>query len=110
MTVDKYKETTWTPPNWEPEEWQIIWRKLWLLPIESIRQVAKKTSMKFTDPLVQGSATKEELISILDEADKKKLEDSTNNELIVAGMDPNKFAGESAIKNLNSILKEKGLM
>lgn len=110
MAADKYKKTMWTPPNWKPEEWQIIWRKLWLLPIESIRRVAKKTSIKFTNPSIQENATKEELISILDEADKKILESSADDELASLGIDPNKFAGKNAIENLDRTLKEKGLV
>ena len=106
-----YGPKSYTPPGWTSDEWQIMWRKLWLLPLESIRSISKKTKTYFSDKEVQDTlATKEEFIDILDEADKQELIAAVDSALADVGITKNDIESGDIIKNLDSLLKEKGLL
>ena len=71
---EKYYGTNWTPEGWEKQEWQEIWRKLWLLSRTEVKMLAKKLGTYFLNKEIQKKASKSDFIELIDDGvDKKQL-------------------------------------
>ena len=105
---EKYYDTHWTPPGWDEKEWQIIWRKLWLLSTEELKELAKKLGTKFIDKKIQEQlATKSDFIEIIDDGVKaQELKKELDSVLRRKGIP---ITEKMSIDELDKILKEKGV-
>jgi hypothetical protein len=109
---DEYFDTTWTPLGYDKKEWQIIWRKLWLLSRDEIKNLADKLGTRFTDKKTQEKgATKSDFILLIDDGvDKNDLLNELD--LILKKkkiiFDKN-LSDNDLIKKLDGIRKKRGL-
>ena len=81
---ESYYDMNWTPPGYKKEEWQRIWRKLWLLSKKDVRNLAKKLGTYFVDKKIQNRmAKKSDFIGIIDDGVSKKELIKELNRLII---------------------------
>jgi hypothetical protein len=109
---EKYFDTQWTPPGYTEKEWQIIWRKLWLLSKDELKNLTEKMGTSFINKKIQEKdATKSNFILLIDDGvDKNELIGELDKILINKGffLDTKK-SSRWLINYLNAILKEKGV-
>ncbi len=105
---ENYINTSWIPPGWKKEEWQIVWRKLWLLTKDELRDLAKSLGTFFTNAEIQKKdATKEDFISIIDDGvDKKDLLEKLNQLLEKKGYNFDEKNFGKLIKILDDLIKK----
>ncbi len=108
---EKYFGTKWTPPGYDKDEWQIIWRKLWLLSKNEVKNLTKKLGTYFTDKKKQENASKSDFILLIDDGvDKNELLNELYKILKNKGFSfDSKKSSKELIKDLDNILKKEGV-